>query len=62
MVSIISFVANTVFFVDLEWIVLYISGKSITNNNTYNEYNYNPADIKIHCIFAWLLITADVRD
>ena len=30
-------------FVDLQWIVLYWSGKLITNNNKYNEYNYNPA-------------------
>ena len=44
-------------FVDLQWIVLYWSKKSITYNNKYNEYNYNPAAIKFQCIFAWLLFT-----
>ena len=41
-------------FVDLQWIVLYWSGKSIINNNKYIEYNYNPAAIKRQCIFASL--------
>ena len=44
-------------FVDLQWIVLHWSGKSINNNNKYNEYNYNPAAIIFQCIFAWLLFT-----
>ena len=44
-------------FVDLQWIVLYWSGKSITNNNKYNEYNCNPAAIKFQYIFVWLLFT-----
>ena len=35
-------VANDIFFVDLQIIVLYWSDKSITTNNKYNEYNYNP--------------------
>ena len=35
------------FFVDLQWIVSYWSGKWI---NKYNEYNYNPATIKFRCI------------
>ena len=38
------------FFVDLQWIVFYWSGKSITNNNKYNEYNHNPAATKFHSI------------
>ena len=29
----------------------------ITNNNKYNEYNYNPAAITFQCIFASLLFT-----
>ena len=32
--------------VDLQWIALYSSEKLITNNNKYNEYNYNPGAIK----------------
>ena len=36
---------------------MYLSGKSITNNNKYNAYNYNPAAIKFQCIFAWLILT-----
>ena len=42
-------------FVDLQWIVLYCLGKSITNNNNYNEYNYNPTAIKFQCIFARII-------
>ena len=54
--NMISFVANAVF---ICWftIVLYWSWKLITNNDKYNEYNYNSAAIKFQCIFAWLLFT-----
>ena len=44
-------------FVVLQLIVLYCSGKSNTNSNKYNEYNYNPAAKKFKCIFEWGLIT-----
>ena len=37
-------------FVDLQWIVMYWSGKSIANDNKYNEYNFNHAAIKFKCI------------
>ena len=49
-------------FVDLQWIVLYWSGKSIIKNNKYNEYNYNPEAIKFQCIFALLLFTVHAID
>ena len=42
-----------ILFVYLQWIVCYWSGKSITNDNKYNEYNYNSAAIKFECIFAF---------
>ena len=50
-----TFAANA----DLQWIVLHWSGKSITNDNKYNEYKYNPAAIKFQCIFAWLIFVFD---
>ena len=52
MVSMIPFVANADLVVNLQWIVLYWSGKSITNNKKCKEYNYNSATIKFQCTFA----------
>ena len=34
-----------------------LSGKSITKDNKYNEYKYNPTAVKFQFIFAWLLFT-----
>ena len=34
--------------------------QSITNNNKYNEYNYNLTAIKFQCIFGWLLLQCEV--
>ena len=56
-VDMISFVTNTVFFVELQWFVLYWTGKSITNYKKYNEFNYNPAAIEFQCIFESLVFT-----
>ena len=49
MISMLPFVANYILYVGLQWIVLYWSEKSITNNNKYNEYDYNPSAIKFQC-------------
>ena len=37
-------------FLVLQWIVVYKSGKSITCNNKYNEYNYNNYKVKVYSV------------
>ena len=49
-------------FVNLQWIVLYWSDKSITNDKKHNEYNYNPAAIKFQCVFAVTFYSAGLLE